>query len=150
MAWPTRSMAKMRRASSAQQIRPLDSTRVDFAMPAADQRQGDLRVDAQIVNAKGTALTAPSHGGRPFACNQRQPRQVGCRQAATTADVRSAWIRSSTCAKAPAPALPSWARSSPGENYKVTGKTDAGDWWQLDFGDRKGWVIGQLVSNTVG
>jgi hypothetical protein len=37
---------------------------------------------------------------------------------------------------------------SPGENYKVSGKTSAGDWWQIDFGDRKGWVIGQLVSTT--
>ena len=42
----------------SQQIRPLDSPRVDFACrrkPAA----GELRVDAQLVNANGTALTSP-------------------------------------------------------------------------------------------
>ena len=43
-------------AVMGQQIRPLDSPRIELP---ADSLSKDIRVDAQIVNAEGTALTAP-------------------------------------------------------------------------------------------
>jgi hypothetical protein len=36
----------------------------------------------------------------------------------------------------------------PGEAYKVTGKTAATDWWQIEFDNRSGWVIGQLAATS--
>ncbi|MCB0067828.1 MAG: SH3 domain-containing protein, partial [Caldilineaceae bacterium] len=36
----------------------------------------------------------------------------------------------------------------PGSNYKVTGKTPAADWWQIEFDDGNGWVISQLATTN--
>ena len=37
----------------------------------------------------------------------------------------------------------------PGEQFVITGKSPgAGDWWQIDIGDRTGWVYGPLVTAT--
>ena len=33
-----------------------------------------------------------------------------------------------------------------GQRYDVTGKSEDGSWWEVDFGGQKAWVIGQLVS----
>ncbi len=33
-----------------------------------------------------------------------------------------------------------------GERYPITGKNDAGDWWQIDFQGQTGWVYGELVT----
>jgi hypothetical protein len=33
-----------------------------------------------------------------------------------------------------------------GERFKVTGKNQAGDWWQIDYNGQSGWVFGQLVT----
>ena len=34
----------------------------------------------------------------------------------------------------------------PGQQYLITGKSAAGDWWQIDDGGRPGWVFGELVT----
>ncbi len=34
----------------------------------------------------------------------------------------------------------------PGQRYPVTGKNPAGDWWQIDYNGRAGWVTDSLVS----
>ena len=37
----------------------------------------------------------------------------------------------------------------PGERFVITGKSPGlGDWWQIDIGDRTGWVYGPLVTAT--
>ena len=33
-----------------------------------------------------------------------------------------------------------------GERYPVSGKNDAGTWWQIDYNGQDGWVFGELVS----
>ncbi len=33
-----------------------------------------------------------------------------------------------------------------GERFAVTGKNDAGNWWQIDFRGQNGWVFGDLVA----
>ncbi len=33
-----------------------------------------------------------------------------------------------------------------GQQYLITGKSAAGDWWQIDDGGRPGWVFGELVT----
>ena len=32
-----------------------------------------------------------------------------------------------------------------GQSYRIVGKNEAGDWWQINFGDQKGWVSGELA-----
>ena len=36
--------------------------------------------------------------------------------------------------------------ASPGQQYTITGKNSAGDWWQIDHDGRPGWVFGDLVT----
>ena len=36
--------------------------------------------------------------------------------------------------------------ANPGQRFDVTGKTAAGDWWQINFNGQSGWVFGQLVT----
>jgi uncharacterized protein YraI len=33
-----------------------------------------------------------------------------------------------------------------GERFAITGKNDAGNWWQIDFRGQQGWVFGDLIS----
>lgn len=35
---------------------------------------------------------------------------------------------------------------NPGQVFPVTGKSPAGDWWQINFNGQSGWVFGQLVT----
>ncbi len=37
-----------------------------------------------------------------------------------------------------------------GQSFPITGKNQAGSWWQFDYSGRAGWVSGQLVSVTGG
>ncbi|MCZ0937493.1 MAG: SH3 domain-containing protein [Caldilineaceae bacterium] len=39
--------------------------------------------------------------------------------------------------------------ASPGQQFRITGKNPGlGDWWQIDYSGRTGWVFGQLVTAT--
>jgi len=39
--------------------------------------------------------------------------------------------------------------ASPGQEFRITGKNPGlGDWWQIDYAGRTGWVFGQLVTAT--
>ena len=39
--------------------------------------------------------------------------------------------------------------ASPGQEFRITGKNPGlGDWWQIDYQGRNGWVYGQLVTAT--
>ena len=133
----------------AEQIRPLDRTRIELG---PDQLKGDLRIEAPIVNARGTASDpAAVCGDCPVRIGAAAPAaktgETAVAAASTTSDVSSAPRRSSTCAKVRAPLYPVLGQLNPGENYRVTGKNDAGDWWQIDIGgEKKGWVITQLVT----
>ncbi len=37
---------------------------------------------------------------------------------------------------------------SSGQQFPITGKNPAGDWWKINYNGRDGWVFGQLVSPT--
>ena len=135
----------------AEQIRPLDSTRIDLG---PDQFKGDLHVEAQIVNAKGTALTAPKSVAIALssigtAAPAAKTGDAAVAAAATAGeDVQLNTTQIVNVREGPGTGFAVLGQISPGENYKITGKTAANDWWQIDFGDRKGWVIGQLVSTA--
>lgn len=36
--------------------------------------------------------------------------------------------------------------AQPGQRFPVTGKNQAGDWWQINYNGQAGWVFGQLVT----
>ena len=126
----------------SQQIRPLDSTRIELAM--ADVK-GDLRVDAQLVNAEGKALTAPQSAAISLS-SATQPAAKAAEAAASNVELNTSQIVN--VREGPGTGFSVLGQIMPGESYKVTGKTQAGDWWQVNFEDRNGWVIGQLVSTA--
>ena len=33
-----------------------------------------------------------------------------------------------------------------GQSFNVTGKSPAGDWWEIDYNGQRGWVLGELVT----
>ena len=129
-------------AVMSQQIRPLDSTRIELAM--ADVK-GDLRVDAQLVNAEGKALTAPQSAAIALT-SATQPAAKAAEAGASTVELSTSQIVN--VREGPGTGFAVLGQIMPGERYKVTGKTQAGDWWQVSFEDRNGWVIGQLVDTA--
>ena len=125
-----------------QQIRPLDSTRVDFQMPTG--RAGSLRVDAQLVNANGTALTTPKSAVLALAASAKESAA-----AATSAPTAALSVdQIVNVREGPGTGFGVLGQIIPGESYKVTGRTAASDWWQIEFNDRSGWVIAQLASTS--
>ena len=129
-----------------QQIRPLDSPRVQLN---ADQVKSDMRVEAQIVNAEGKALTAPLAATLALASTgSPAAKKDGETAASATSDVALNTTQIVNVREGPGTGFAVLGQITPGETYKVTGKTSAADWWQVDFGDKKGWVMGQLVSTT--
>ena len=129
-----------------QQIRPLDSPRVELP---PENVKGDLRVDAQIVNAQGQALTAPQSAMIALAGNSK-----ATEAAASTSDVSLSVTQIVNVREGPGTGFAVLGQINPGESYKVVGKTQSGEWWQVQFGDGAGWVIGQLAnasgdSNTI-
>src|SRR5690606_33860718 len=103
----------------SQQIRPLDSPRVDFAMPA-EAAAGELRVDAQLVNANGTALTAPKSAVLSLAAG-KQPAAAAA--AESVADVSLNVDQIVNVRGGPGTGFAVLGQIVPGSNYKVTGKT---------------------------
>jgi uncharacterized protein YraI len=125
-----------------QQIRPLDSARIDFAAPA--ELQGAMKVDAQLVNAQGMALTAPQSAQIALATSSAEKSAA----AAVTTDVSLSVSEIINVREGPGTGFPVLGQILPDETYKVVGKTQAADWWQIEYDDRRGWVIGQLASTS--
>lgn len=138
-------------------VLPLDNARFVFAAPG-----GELRVDAQLVGAKGEALSPLQStivGAANVAAKTNEPVAATTETAVASAGERTAV----TAAAAAQPQIVATqvlnVRGGPGTNhtilgqitqgstYNIIGKNEAGDWWQIDVGnDTKGWVIGQLVT----
>jgi uncharacterized protein YraI len=126
-----------------QQIRPLDSTAVDFQMPTG--ANGSLRVDAQLVNANGTALTTAQSAVLSLASASAKATNAVV-EAVSTASLNVDQIVN--VREGPGTGFGVLGQIIPGEAYKVTGKTAGSDWWQIEFDDRSGWVIAQLASTS--
>lgn len=125
-----------------QQIRPLDSARVDFQVPTGSASV--LRVDAQLVNANGTALTTPKSAVLSLAASAKEATAAAAPAPSASLSVdQIVNVR-----EGPGTGFNVLGQIVPGETYKVTGKTSAADWWQIEFGGRNGWVIAQLASTS--
>jgi uncharacterized protein YraI len=125
---------------AGQQIRPLDSPNVAFQMPA--NVGSSLRVDAQLVNANGTALTTPQSAMLSLSANRKA--DVAAEAAASSASLTVDQIVN--VREGPGTGFGVLGQITPGQPYKVTGKTPSTDWWQIEFNNRNGWVIAQLAS----
>ena len=129
----------------AQDVRPLDNPAMAFLPADAD---AELRIEATILGASGQPVTAPQsivYSASPVAAKAET-------EAATEAvAVSAAAVPSVTTGQiinvreGPGTVYNVLGQISPGESYAITGKNEAGDWWQIEFNGGKGWVIDQLV-----
>lgn len=125
------------------QIRPLESPQIELA---ADVLNAAERIDAQIVNAEGIALTAPQSALLAVAAGSSAAKTAAAAEAAPEVTLSTTDILN--LRQGPGTSYPVVGQFSPGENLKVTGKTPAADWWQVEYDGQPAWVIGQLVSTN--
>ncbi len=128
-----------------QEVRPLQEARVALAAPSVG---GELRVDARLVGADGQPLPI----SKSTAISSAQSRGVAAAEA--VADETGAAPTLSTgqivnVRQGPGTAYSVVGQLTPGLSYTITGKNEAGDWWEVEASGTRGWIIGQLVS-TVG
>jgi hypothetical protein len=130
-----------------QEVRPLEDPGFALAMPA-----GNVRIAAQLATAAGTLI--PVSASADWAGAQgpeaKTAPDTGTEATGTLADVGVTTSQIVNVREGPGTLYPVVGQLAPANTYRVTGKNDVGDWWQIDIGDdKKGWVIGQLV-NTAG
>jgi uncharacterized protein YraI len=156
----------------AQEVRPIEDPAMTFAPPGG---VAEVRVDAQIVNTSGQPLgstqatVALNGSSAPAAAVATEGDAEAKVAAADEAPAQTAALTAPEAA--PAAASPSTidgpsvtsaqvinVREGPGTNYpvvgqaaastgyKVVGRNEATDWWQIEIDGRKGWVFAQLVS----
>ena len=136
----------------AQEVRPLDNPTFAFAAP---EGQGQLRVDAQIVenNRPVSATTSRSITLGPGAVGGGAAEPVVEAAAETTsrsAEPEFASLSSGQVVnvrQGPSTAYPVAGAIQPGVTYRILGKNEAQDWWQIDLGNGvTGWAIGLLTN----
>ncbi len=127
----------------AEQSAPLENASISLPVRAA----GDVRVDATLRTATGAVLpisVSSKVGGAAIAA-AAQPDAVAA--AVTDASVSTSQVVN--VREGPSTLYPVLGQLNPAANYRITGKNDAGDWWQIDLGsDKRGWVISQLVTGA--
>ena len=109
---------------------------------------GDVRVEAQVVqvtnvgnrqaasprNVVAISLATPTPKVPPT------PTPTATPDFPTLVSVQPANVR-----EWPGTAYPRIGLLNAGQSYRIVGKNQAGDWWQINFGDKKGWVFGELA-----
>ncbi len=141
-ALPTRTPAPTFTPTTEVVQQQLDEAAIAAAQTAAaEQQPAPADPNAQPVPADPNAQTTPPADAQPAPAEAATPEPLPTPAAAqvTASDVLN-------------------VRGGPGTNYniigsltagqtmRVTGKNQAGDWWQIDYNGQAGWVFGQLVS----
>ena len=130
-----------------QETRPLDNPAFAFAAP---EGQGALRVEAQIVenNRPVSAISSRSLTLGPGAVGGGGPAPEAA--APAPAEPEFASLSSGQVVnvrQGPSTQYPIVGAVQPGVTYRVMGKNQAQDWWQIELGNgSSGWVIGSLTS----
>ena len=127
----------------AQDVRPLDEAGMAF-LPA--EGSGELKIEAQILGANGqpvTVSTSTLYAGNSTAGDK--PAEVSAEAAAEVSAPIVTTGQIVNVREGPGTAYSVLGQITPGNNYAVVGKNEAGDWWQIDTGSGSGWVINQLV-----
>lgn len=144
-ALPTRTPAPTFTPTTEVAQQPLDPAAIAAAQTAAAEQQpapADPNAQPAPVdpNAQATPAAAdPNAQPAPAEAATPEPSPTPAAAQVTASDVLN-------------------VRGGPGTNYniigsltagqtmRVTGKNQAGDWWQIDYNGQAGWVFGQLVS----
>jgi len=126
----------------AEQFAPLDNSAIAFPL----QLTGETRVEASLRTANGSLIPLSVTGA--IAGTAAAPTDSTAEAAGEQlADVSVSASQIVNVREGPGTAYPVLGQLAPGNNYRVTGKNQAGDWWQIDIGsEKKGWVINQLVT----
>ncbi|MEZ4640406.1 MAG: SH3 domain-containing protein [Caldilineaceae bacterium] len=120
-----------------QDVRPLDNPSYAFAAPSSAT---GLQVEAQLVegnrpvgvlNSLALALATPA----PAAPTPTPEPQFARLTSGQIVNVR----------QGPSTQYPVVGQIQPSVVYRILGKNDVGDWWQIDLDGQVGWTIGSLV-----
>jgi uncharacterized protein YgiM (DUF1202 family) len=129
----------------AQETTPLTDATTTITPPAG---AGDLSVEAQIINSAGQPVVK----SQPVAVAlDPDPAPAAVASTETAAVASGPTLNSSQIVnvrEGPSTLYNILGQVSPGTSYAITGKNEAGDWWQIDFNGQPGWVIGQLASTS--
>ncbi len=122
----------------ATQSTPLLNSAVTLALNAP----AGARIEASLLGAGGVAL--PVSASLTLAAPAAAATTT---DAPALADATVSTTQIVNVREGPGTLYPVLGQLKPESNYRITGKNDAGDWWQIDVGgDKKGWVVSQLVS----
>ena len=125
----------------AEQLAPLENATISLPVRA----DGDVRVDARLRTAAGAMLPFSVSGKVGGTATAAQPAAAE----ATVADASVSTSQIVNVREGPGTLYPVLGQLNPAANYRVTGRNDAGDWWQIDLGsEKRGWVISQLVTSA--
>ena len=129
------------------QVRPLGDPNLVLAAPAepgaleveaavVDRGRVLLRENAsQIVIATYTPVPPPTPAYTPTPAATPTPSFAEFIVTAPTANVRAG----------PGTAYPRIGQVRQGETYRITGRNEAGDWWQFIFDGQEAWITASLV-----
>ncbi len=128
----------------AQDKRPLDNARMSLAANVA----GALKINAQLVDEKGGALSALF--SKEIAGLAGQTAKTALQPASESLQTAALGVSQQVNVReGPATQYPILGQVQPGGSFKIIAKNNSGDWWKIDIGNgSSGWVIGQLVNLT--
>ncbi len=119
----------------AQDTRPLDNPSFAFMAPTGE---GNLNVEAKIVEGN-RAVGAPK--SISLAMATATPVASPTPDFATLTSGQAVNVR-----EGPSTAYSVIGQVRPGGSYRILGKNDAGDWWQIDLDGTPGWTIDSLTN----
>lgn len=129
------------------EVRPLSDARVALAAPDAP---GALQVEAAIKD-RGQVVARQSGADMAVATYTPVPTPTPLFTPTPTPSPtpQTAELRANTNANVrtgPSTAYPRIGSLRTGAIYRVTGKNDAGSWWQISFDGKDGWVSGEVAT----
>lgn len=116
---------------------PLDAGELQIEAVVKDRGQvvAQAETGAQVAVATYTPAPTPTPEFTPTPMATATP-QFAELTASSAANVRSG----------PGTNYPRIGQLRAGATYRITGKNDAADWWQIDYDSKQGWVSGSVAS----
>jgi uncharacterized protein YraI len=129
------------------EVRPLTDPNLVVQAP---QQAGEFQVEAAIVDrgqvlqtAVGTPIAVATYTPTPTPTPEFTPTP----EATPTPVTAELTVTSATlnARSGPGTSYGRVGQLSRGETYTITGRTEAGDWWQVSYNGKPAWVSGDLV-----
>jgi hypothetical protein len=130
------------------QVRPLTDPNLSLQAP---QEAGEFQVEAAIVDrgqvlqtAVGTPIAVATYTPSPTPTPEFTPTpEATPTPASVELSVNSPTLN---VRSGPGTSYPRVGQIRRGETYTITGKTQAGDWWQVTYNGKPAWVSAELVT----